>query len=370
MNVPSSRKIRVGIIGVGNWGRYGHIPVLRLLPSYEIVAVSSRRQEYGEELAKEFGIPHVLREPAELIGHPNVNLVVVLPPAPQHAALVRAAIAAGKDVYCEWPLTTTVADTEDLLDRAEKAGVRHAVGLQRRMGPSARYLRDLLAKGYVGQIRSVRMHVSMNYFQARRPRDLAWTVPAENFSHILSIYGGHFLDMLFHVVGAPKTLSAVVVNQFPTITITDGNETFPNTTPDQVLVIGTLASGGVFTIQIEGGKRNNSGLQIDVTGMKGDLKISNPLSFANPDDNKIEGSQGDNEPLSLLPIPDSYQGLPMSKLDASVLDLAHLYAAFAKGGDNGSYDAPTFTDAVRLHRLINLISNAASAGDQQTVTHW
>jgi hypothetical protein len=104
--------------------------------------------------------------------------------------------------------------------------------------------------------------------------------------------------------------------------------------------------------------------------MKGDLKISNPLSFANPDDNKIEGSQGDNEPLSLLPIPDSYQGLPMSKLDASVLDLAHLYAAFAKGGDNGSYDAPTFTDAVRLHRLINLISNAASAGDQQTVTHW
>jgi hypothetical protein len=58
--------------------------------------------------------------------------------------------------------------------------------------------------------------------------------------------------------------------------------------------------------------------------MKGDLKISNPLSFANPDDNKIEGSQGDNEPLNLLPIPDSYQDLPMSKLDASVLDLASL----------------------------------------------
>ena len=117
MNTLSSRKIRVGLIGVGNWGRYGHIPVLRLLPNYEIVALSSRRKEYGGQLAKEFGIPHVFTEAAELIGHPNVNLVVVLPPAPQHAALVRAAIAAGKDVYCEWPLTTTVADTEDLLDR-------------------------------------------------------------------------------------------------------------------------------------------------------------------------------------------------------------------------------------------------------------
>jgi predicted dehydrogenase len=240
MNTHSSRKIGVGLIGVGNWGRYGHIPVLRLLPNYEIVAVASRRKEYGGQLAKEFGIPHVFTEAADLIGHPNVNLVVVLPPAPQHAALVRAAIAAGKDVYSEWPLTTTVADTEDLLDRAEKAGVRHVVGLQRRMGPSARYLRDLLAEGYVGQIRSVRMHVSMNYFQAHRPRDLAWTVPAENFSHILSIYGGHLMDMLFHVVGAPQTVSAVVVNQFPTITITDTGETFPNTTPDQALVIGNL----------------------------------------------------------------------------------------------------------------------------------
>src|SRR5258708_13530581 len=144
MNTQSSKKFGVGIVGVGNWGRYGHIPVLRLLPNYEIVAVASRREEYGKQLANEFGIPHVFREPAELIGHPNVNLVVVLPPAPQHAALVRAAIAAGKDVYCEWPLTTTVADTEDLLNRAEKAAVRHAVGLQLRRAPTPPYPPDLL----------------------------------------------------------------------------------------------------------------------------------------------------------------------------------------------------------------------------------
>src|SRR5258708_5259288 len=124
MNTQSSKKFGVGIVGVGNWGRYGHIPVLRLLPNYEIVAVASRREEYGKQLANEFGIPHVFREPAELIGHPNVNLVVVLPPAPQHAALVPAAIAAGKDVYCEAPLTTTAADTEDLPTPSYNTAVR------------------------------------------------------------------------------------------------------------------------------------------------------------------------------------------------------------------------------------------------------
>jgi predicted dehydrogenase len=86
MSANNKGKIRTGIVGIGNWSRYGH------------------------------------------------------------AAFVRDAIAAGKDVYCEWPLTTNREDTEDLLARAEAAGVRHIVGLQRRLGPSARYVRDLLVR--------------------------------------------------------------------------------------------------------------------------------------------------------------------------------------------------------------------------------
>jgi predicted dehydrogenase len=54
------------------------------------------------------------------------------------------------------------------------------------------------------------MHVSMEYFGQQRPPSLDWTIPAANFSHVLSIYDGHFLDMLFHVAGQPKTVSAVV----------------------------------------------------------------------------------------------------------------------------------------------------------------
>jgi predicted dehydrogenase len=131
--------------------------------------------------------------------------------------------------------------------------------------------------------------------------------------------------------------------------------------------MGTLASGGVFTIQIEGGKRNNSGLQIDITGMEGDLKISNPLSFTNHDDNKVEGSQGNGEELKVLSVPASYHVLPESKLDASVLDLAYLYDAFAKGGSDPAYLAPDFTDAVRLHKLIDVITKASDSGTRQTV---
>jgi len=47
---------------------------------------------------------------------------------------VRKVIAAGKDVCCEWPLTVDTATAADLLEKARTAGVRHVVGLQRRLG--------------------------------------------------------------------------------------------------------------------------------------------------------------------------------------------------------------------------------------------
>jgi predicted dehydrogenase len=360
-------KIRVGLVGVGNWGRYGHLPALQLLPEYQITAISSRREDNAVEMARQFGAAHAFGDADQLIKHPDVDLVVVLPPAPHHAELVRAAIAAGKDVYCEWPLTTKLADSEDLLVRAGTTGVRHFIGLQRRVGPSARYVRDLLADGYVGTVRSVRMHVSMEYFSEFRSADLAWTIDPANFSHVLSIYGGHFFDLLFHVAGAPDRISAIVQSQFPTLTLTSTGEVFPNRTPDQAVVIGTLKNGAVLSVQIEGGKRNNSGLQIDITGTTGDLKISNDKSFGNAEDNTIEGAQGDVGVLRPLPVPASYRFVPPSTLDTSVLDLAHLYAAHARDRARGTHLTPDFADAVRMHRFIDRVILGSVTGTMQTV---
>jgi len=122
----------------------------------------------------------------------------------------KAAIAAGKDICSEWPLTTKTSDSEELLALAEANGVRHIVGLQRRHGPSARYTRDLVKQKYVGKIRSARMMVSVDAFQPTMPERYQWAFPTSNFSHVLSIYGGHFMDVLFQSVGFPKKLTAVV----------------------------------------------------------------------------------------------------------------------------------------------------------------
>jgi predicted dehydrogenase len=354
-------KIRVGIIGSGGWARYGHIPALQALEGFDIVALAGRDLPKVQRYAKQFNIARAFSSAEELMTHPDVDLVVVLAPTPEHGRLAKAAIAAGKDIYTEWPLSTTTAESEEILALAQAAGVKHVIGLQRRFSPGNRYWRDLVQQGSVGMIRSVRMSVGVDAFGAVMPQAVKWVLDPANFTYLLPIYGGHFHDVLFHGVGFPEKLTAVMESQFPVTTIAETGEKVPSAGANQVMVMGKLAGGGLFTVQLEGGQVNRTGLQIDITGTKGALRITNPRSFQNPEDNAVSAMSDDTGAFKPLPTPAAYAPLPVAHLDASVQDVAYLYAAYARDKATGSADAPSFEDAVRQHRLIDEIRQASES---------
>src|ERR1700712_3290653 len=93
------QRIRAGVVGVGNWANYGVLPVLDLLPQYEITAIYSQRADAAMAAAAKYKIKHIAGTQDELVAHPEVDLVLVLTTGPQHETALRAAIAAGKDVY-------------------------------------------------------------------------------------------------------------------------------------------------------------------------------------------------------------------------------------------------------------------------------
>jgi predicted dehydrogenase len=84
------------------------------------------------------------------------------------------------------------------------------------------------------------------------------------------------------------------------------------------------------------------------------LRVTNQRAFENTEDNTVHGVNSAGSDLSPLPVPEEYRTLPTS-LDASVEDLAYLYAAFARDRANGTSQACTFEDAVRQHKLIDQI---------------
>jgi predicted dehydrogenase len=86
--------IRIGVIGATparGWGTAAHLPALQALEEFEVTA-------------EVFGIPLAFADDEELVSHPEVDAVAVTVKVPEHDRLIRAALAAGKHVFSEWPL--------------------------------------------------------------------------------------------------------------------------------------------------------------------------------------------------------------------------------------------------------------------------
>lgn len=281
-----------------------------------------------DAVAEQYGIPNAFSDEQATIDHPVVAPVAVLTPALDHARPAKRVIAAGKDVSSEWPLSTTTAEARELLALAEAKGVRHIVGLQRRFGPSSRYLRNLLKQGYVGEMRSARMAVSVDAFENPMSQAHSWSFDAANFANTLSIYGGHFQDLLFNAVGCfARQMTTIVRNQFPISEVVETGEKVPTARPDAAMAIGALENGALFSVLIEGAQHQRTGLQIDVTGTEGLLRVINVLAFQNKEGNAIEGMCREARSFSPLPVPAEYRPLADAGLDVSQQDGAYLHRA-------------------------------------------
>src|SRR5260370_3336409 len=95
--------------------------------------------------------------------------------------------------------------------------------------------------------------------------------------------------------------------------------------PDQLLLQGILASGAVFAVHIEGGKHHGTGVQIDITGDDGDLRITNTSAFGDVgEEYNLSGARVADTNIAPLAVPASYTCLPPSDLPTSVLERADL----------------------------------------------
>src|SRR3979411_639690 len=147
----------VGIIGVSpvrGWAATAHIPALRALPNYEIRAIRAHTAEAAREAGPGVRVKAVFSDHADLVTRPDIDVVAVTVKAPHHRELVSAALAAGKAVYCEWPLGRDLEDARAMAALAAKQGGRTAAGLQARQAPAIEFVQQLLRDGYVGDVLS------------------------------------------------------------------------------------------------------------------------------------------------------------------------------------------------------------------------
>ncbi|HEU5023822.1 MAG TPA: Gfo/Idh/MocA family oxidoreductase [Spirillospora sp.] len=368
-------RIRVGVVGANpdrGWAARAHIPALRALPGYEITAVGTSRAASARAAADRFGVPHAFTDAAELAAHPDVDLVAITVKVPAHDALIRAALDAGKHVYCEWPLALTTAEAEGLLRLARDTGARHAVGLQARFSPAVRHARDLVADGYVGRVTSVNVYAARGKGGAGEiPGFAAYTLDPSNGAGTLEVGAGHTLDVLEHLAGDITALSAELAVQRTAYTVAGTDETVKVTSPDQIAVAAVLAGGATAVVHVHDAKVTAARTRIEIAGTDGDLALVSPGPGAAAGVQisalALRGARGHGSPREDLRIPDEYLWVPEPARGVEVLNVAQFYARFADDIRTGGRTVPGFDAGLRVHRLLDAVRLSSETGTRQEV---
>ena len=140
--------VRVAVVGYGYWGSK-HVRVLGSIPDVSVTVVDGHPDRLADAAA---------HHPAAALATDldevmdSVDAVVIATPPGSHAALARSALAAGKHVLVEKPLTTTVEDAEILVETAAQRGVALMVGHTFEYNSAVWKLRDLVRSGILGRV--------------------------------------------------------------------------------------------------------------------------------------------------------------------------------------------------------------------------
>lgn len=176
-------KIRVGIIGAGRIGRVHSESLCQRIPEADVVAIADKFVDGAKKLAAEFGIPNVYADYHEILNDPTIEAVFVCSPTNTHADIAMEAAKAGKHIFCEKPIDTSVEKILKTKQVVEEAGVKMQIGFNRRFDHNFRKIHEMAQAGELGDIQIVKI-------TSRDPEP-----PSAEYA---AASGGMFLDMTIH----------------------------------------------------------------------------------------------------------------------------------------------------------------------------
>jgi predicted dehydrogenase len=355
--------LRVGVIGANanrSWAKDSHIPALRSLENVQLAAVATTSRASADAAAAAFGVRAAYDDPRALITASDIDIVSVCVRVPYHRDVVLAALAADKHVYCEWPLGRDRGEATEMAVAARARPVHVAIGLQAHMNPAARRAAELIAAGAIGRPLTARIFSSTTGFAARLPATHAYLNKLESGANLITILGGHTLELAILLLGGIDSLDALTTVQHPTVTLTDTGDLIQRTAPDHLLVQARMISGCALAVEVAGDRAPGTPFTFEVVGTEGRILLTggHPNGFqAGRLTLHLNGErQHLDEPPDALP-------------DAAV-NVAAMYSALAQDMYSGQHTTPDFDHAVRLTHLIDDVLQSADSGHRLTDEDW
>ena len=196
--------LRVALVGCGTVARVNHLPGLRTGGDADVVVFASRSADSAQAARDLWGSGDVTTDWAAAVARDDVDAVHVCVPNALHAEVAGRALAHGKHVLVEKPITTTLADADALLAAAGDRLL--GVAFDARFNPLLAALRDLLPS--IGAVRSVDVVLGHTGPQAWAPEAEWFRDPAVSGGGVLLDLGSHVMDALAWCVGPVREVVA------------------------------------------------------------------------------------------------------------------------------------------------------------------
>ncbi|PWY83334.1 putative oxidoreductase [Aspergillus heteromorphus CBS 117.55] len=300
-----STPVRTALIGLSAsaitaWASQAHLPALRSHPDvFALAALCNSSEAAADAAIRAFELdPTTVRahgQPDALAADPAVDLVICCTRVDRHFETVLPSVQAGKSVYLEWPIASSLAHVEALQAAARASGAPVAVGLQGRFGPLVRTLQGALQSGRIGRVLSTEVRA----FGGTRDREvlpvgLKYFADREVGGNPITIGFGHLIDQVQFVVGdlVPGTDHIHLQVQRPDVRLRDAQSgefvghTRSNV-PDLVSLHGSLpetaqvAAGASLVAYFARGQPypGDPALTWTLTGESGTLRLTSPTGI-------------------------------------------------------------------------------------------
>ncbi len=377
----NNRKLNVGMVGYKFMGKahshaYKDVGMFFDMNADVVMkAICGRSEEGVKEAMNKFGWEGYETDWRKLVARDDIDLIDVNAPSDAHKEITLAAVAAGKHVFCEKPLALNLADGREMLEAAEKAGVKHAVCFNYRFLPAVQLAKKLIDDGRIGEIH----HYRATYLQdwlADPKAPLAWRLKKEVAgSGAHGDLNAHCIDLARFLIGEFDRVighNRTFVKQRPIPASTSGLSGTGTDEMGEVTVddaTGFLADfkngamGSFIATRFATGRKN--GNTFEIHGSKGtirwDLERLNELEVYFKDD---EPNEAGFRTINVTEPTHKYAGnwWPSGHIIGYEHGFVHIVYEFVQHITAGTPFAPTFLDGVRCQEVLEAVDLSIERG--------
>jgi len=254
------RKLGVGVVGLGRLGKIYALDLAHRVPNANLVAVADAQSDVASSFARENNVPNWYSDHRDLLADTAVDAVAVVTPTCTHKNVVVDVAEAGKAVFCEKPISLSLADARGMLQIVEQTAVLFQMGFMRRFDRGYLEAKRKIQAGCIGE------PLVLNSI-SRDP----FAPPLEFCDPTMS--GGLFADMGIHDYDVARMFMGEIKSVYSVGGVLAYPEMESICDVDNATVSAYFESGALGTVQLSRNAVFGYDIRAEIWGTQGTLQV-------------------------------------------------------------------------------------------------